>query len=41
MTIDLTKNALLEMKDKLIDLGEIKFLKWIEETYQVDLGVSK
>ena len=32
--------VVLEMKDKLIDLGEMDFLKWLEKTYKVDLGLE-
>tara|TARA_R100000988_G_C3962656_1_gene147056 strand:- start:468 stop:611 length:144 start_codon:yes stop_codon:yes gene_type:complete len=32
--------VVLEMKDKLIDLGEMDFLKWLEKTYKVDLGLK-
>ena len=32
--------VVLEMKDKLIDLGEMDFLKWLEKMYKVDLGLK-
>tara|TARA_R100001129_G_scaffold126838_1_gene88984 strand:+ start:632 stop:757 length:126 start_codon:yes stop_codon:yes gene_type:complete len=33
-------DIVLEMKDKLIDLGEIDFLKHLEDIYEIDLGLK-
>jgi hypothetical protein len=33
-------DIILEMKDKLIDLGEIDFLKHLEDIYKIDLGLE-
>ena len=33
-------DIVLEMKDKLIDLGEMDFLEWLEKIYKVDLGLK-
>jgi hypothetical protein len=33
-------DIVLEMKDKLIDLGEIDFLKHLEDIYKIDLGLE-
>ena len=30
----------IEMKDKLMDLGEIDFLKHLEDIYKIDLGLE-
>ena len=29
-----------EMKDKLIDLGEMDFLEYLQKIYKVDLGLE-
>lgn len=31
---------ILEMKDKLINLGEIDFLEWLQKVYKVNLGLD-
>ena len=33
-------DVMLEMKDKLIELGEMDFLEWLQETHKVDLGLE-
>ena len=33
-------DVILEMKDKLIDLGEMDFLEWLEKIYKIDLGLE-
>ena len=33
-------DVILEMKDKLIELGEMDFLEWLQKTHKVDLGLE-